>query len=283
MKECAPSGRRRRNRRSPGCVFERLLCPGSSASPWFTASCCRDGSLADIQPLWVQKTSEVPPMFEGVATAHTFTHSTSNACTSLGRHCNTTRPYQSSCFVFVLLVTYMRSSELLALRKNDLVPPLAPLLPCWSIVIAASETGVSTRTGIRDESVVMDQLWLQWVNMLLPALKAGNSEEQIWNFDHPAAANIFKAATGTLALNGMTMYQTRHSGASIDRVRCFSTLQEVQRRGQWKAFSSVTCVEAVISPPRLHTSCSPKSYFRQCCHSKLASSCSQTLDSGTSM
>ena len=36
------------------------------------------------------------------------------------------------------------------------------------------------------------------------------------------------------------MYQTRHSGSSIDRVRGFRTLQEVQRRGQWKAFSSVT-------------------------------------------
>ena len=75
---------------SPGCVLGRLLCPRSSASPWFTASCCRDGSLAVIQPLWVQKTSEVPSMFHGVTTAHTCAHSTSNACTRLGRHCNTT-------------------------------------------------------------------------------------------------------------------------------------------------------------------------------------------------
>ena len=28
--------------RCPCCAVERLLCPGSSASPWFTASCCRD-------------------------------------------------------------------------------------------------------------------------------------------------------------------------------------------------------------------------------------------------
>ena len=40
----------------------------------------------------------------------------------------------------------MRPSELLALRKKDLVPPLVPLLPRWSIVIAASETGMSTKT-----------------------------------------------------------------------------------------------------------------------------------------
>ena len=36
------------------------------------------------------------------------------------------------------------------------------------------------------------------------------------------------------------MYQTRDSGAGIDRVCGFRTLQEVQRRGQWKAFISVT-------------------------------------------
>ena len=46
----APSGRKHRNRRCPGRVLEQLLCPKSSASPWFAASCCRDGSLAVIQP-----------------------------------------------------------------------------------------------------------------------------------------------------------------------------------------------------------------------------------------
>ena len=35
-------------------------------------------------------------MFKGAATAHTCAHPTSNAYTSLGRHCSTTRPSQSS-------------------------------------------------------------------------------------------------------------------------------------------------------------------------------------------
>ena len=81
----APFGRRRR---CPGYVFERLLCPGSSASPWFAASCCRDGLLAVIQPLWLQKTSKFPSMLEGVATTHNCEHWTSNARTSLGRCSN---------------------------------------------------------------------------------------------------------------------------------------------------------------------------------------------------
>ena len=54
------------------------------------------------------------------------------------------------------------------------------------------------------------------------------------------SAPVFKSATDTFGLIGLTMYQTRHSGASSDRVRGVRTLQEVQTRGQWKAFSSVT-------------------------------------------
>ena len=52
-------------------------------------------------------------------------------------------------FIIILLVTNMRPSELLTLRKKDLVPPLV-LLPCWSIVIAASVPGVSNKTGIHE-------------------------------------------------------------------------------------------------------------------------------------
>ena len=80
-------------------------------------------------------------------------------------------------FILVLPVTYMRPSELLALRKKNLVPPLVPLFPCWWVVIAASETGASTKIGIRDGSVLVDQCWLQWVNKLLPGKSGGTNLE----------------------------------------------------------------------------------------------------------
>ena len=116
-------------------------------------------------------------------------------------------------FILILLVAYIRPSELLAFKTKDLVPPLVPLFPCWSVVIAASKNGVSTKTGVRDGSVFMDQHQLQQVDKLL------------------------------------TMCQTRHSGANIDRVRGFRTLQEVQRRGQWKAFIVVRYDKTVVWKP----------------------------------
>ena len=43
-------------------------------------------------------------------------------------------------------------------------------------MIAASETGMSTKTGVREGSVLMDQRWLQWVNKLLTMYQTRHSE-----------------------------------------------------------------------------------------------------------
>ena len=155
-------------------------------------------------------------------------------------------------FVFVLLVTYLRSSELLALRKNDIVRPLAALLPCRSIVIAASETGVSIRTGIRDGSVVMDQV----------------------EFRSPCSRKHIQCCNLHFGTQRYDNVPNAPQWSKHRSVRGFSTLQEtrsvegVQRchRCRIKDITSTT-THFVLS----------QSYLRQCCQSKLASSCSQTL------
>ena len=137
-----------------------------------TASCCGDGSLAVIQLVGFQEASEVSLMLEGVARICASSDSSNHAGSCLGRDRSTVHHPQASShggFVFISVATYVRSSDLVALRKKDIVLPLSPMLYCWSIVIAASETGVSTSTptGVRDGSVLMDQRWLQWVNKVL--------------------------------------------------------------------------------------------------------------------
>ena len=164
-------GRRRRSQRCPSRVAERLLCLGTSTSPRFTASCCRDGSLAVIQPL---RSSKLPRNHPHVAV-----------------------------FTLILRVTYMRPSELLELKKKDLVPSPVPLLPCRSVVIAAE---VIAKTGSPRWVGLVDQRWLQWVNKLLPRLKCG-----IWKADP-----VFRSQrrTGskqqpTMDLSGMIKCQAR--------------------------------------------------------------------------
>ena len=65
-----------------------------------------------------------------------------------------------SAFIHFLLVEYLRFSKFLSLKKTDRVAPLLSLLPCWFVVITASETGVSIKTGIRDNSILRDVLTL---------------------------------------------------------------------------------------------------------------------------
>ena len=60
-------------------------------------------------------------------------------------------------------------------------------------------------------------------------------------FRLPRSSKIVQdGRTGAVGLSGMTMYQTRHSAATIDRVLGFRTLQEVQKRGQQSPHTSVT-------------------------------------------
>ena len=142
------------------------------------------------------------PVWEGIAAHHTLVN----------------LPHMAV-FILILLVTYIRPSELLALTKKDIAPPLVLLLP-W-LVGRDRRLRKSTKAGVRDGSVLIDQRWLQWVTKLLPAIKAGNPEDTILNFGYPSRARLFKTATDALGLSGLTMNQTRHSGASIGRVRGF--------------------------------------------------------------
>ena len=96
-------------------------------------------------------------MSEEVAATHTCAHSISNAGwdqEGVAAQLTLLNHPHMAASTLTLPVTYMRPSELPALRKKNVVPPLVLLLTCWSVVIAASETGVFTKTGIRDGSVV---------------------------------------------------------------------------------------------------------------------------------
>ena len=102
----------------PRSRVQRLLSSESSASPRFTASCCSDG-LAVIQLLWRRVPDE--------QCQHQFGKATAAQLTLLNQpHMAAFHPHLATCVRF---------------------RPLVPLLPCRSVVIAASETGVHQDMG----------------------------------------------------------------------------------------------------------------------------------------
>ena len=190
----------------------------------------------------VQKTSEGPSVLEGVAKAHTCAHSMN----SLGRHCNTTRFSQSSSYGSVHshlagdLHASVRASGVEKERSCHTACATSPEL------VAASRTGVSTKTGIRDGSVLVDQRWLQWVNKLFSALKAGNQEENISNFDYLAAAKMFKTATVRLSTKNVTVAPAS-IGCAVSEL-CKKCEDEVS--GRRSAVSQDTTREVAWRPTR---------------------------------
>ena len=163
-------------------------------SPWFRASCCRDGSLAAIQPLWVHKTSKVPSMFEGVVTAHTCARSTSSACTSLGRHCNTTLPSQSSLYGSVH--PHFASKVHASVRASGIENERYCATACATCPVlvecdrAAYETVVFTKTGVRGGSVLMDLSWFQWSQRALAPAKDRKSGRDHLEFRLPCRSKM---------------------------------------------------------------------------------------------
>ena len=178
-------------------------------------------------------------MLEGVATTHT-------GGTSLGRNCSTAHPSRTSPHGSVH--SHLAGDVHASVRASGIEKKgSCPTTGAKSAMLVGRDRSFRNwsvyQDRVRDGSVLMDQRWLQWVNKVLPRLKEGNPEERICSFDYPAAAKMLKTATDSLEVSGKTMYQTRHSGASIDRVRGLRTLQQVQKRGQWGGrgggFSSV--------------------------------------------
>ena len=88
------------------------------------------------------------PVWEGIAAQVTFL-----------------KHHTMAVFIVILLLTHIRPSELQALRKKDLVPPLALLLPCWSPVDRSFRNwSVCQDQELRDGPVLVNQRWLRSVN-----------------------------------------------------------------------------------------------------------------------
>ena len=135
-------------------------------------------------------------------------------------------PLLMAAFAIISVATYVRPSVFLATEKQRSSPStdaVAPLL-------------VDRGRCFRDEYVNSQR----WIGLHGPAMaavgehavapteKSGNLEERIWNFDNRADGNTLKTVTQSQGLSDRTMYQTRHSDASIDKVRRYRTWQDVQ-------------------------------------------------------
>ena len=142
-------------------------------------------------------------------------------------------------FTLLLVSTYMRPGEGLALRKGDLLPPIPGVLTHWSILLFPQDRVPASKTLAKDESLVMDPEWIGWWDKVLPVLSRGDPAGKVFRFSYEHYVPVFKKAASEIGLPELVPYQARHSGASIDAAGGHRSLPEIQRRGRWKTLSSV--------------------------------------------
>jgi hypothetical protein len=149
---------------------------------------------------------------------------------------------QKAVFNLMQVSTYLRPGSLLKLKKMGLVKPTHGITGNWSVVTSLSETSDISKTGTKDDSILMDSPWLHFLGPLMSQLSKGKPLEPVWSFDYSEYLSVFHECCLKLKLS-IVPYQARHSGPSIDRARSFRTQEEVRKRGGWMSRSSVARYE----------------------------------------
>jgi len=149
---------------------------------------------------------------------------------------------QMAVFNLLQVSTYHRPGTLLKLRKLGLVRPTAGVTGTWSIVTSLTETSDVSKVGTKDDSLLLDSEWLQFINPILEALARGRKKDRVWTFDYSQYLAVFQACAEDLCLK-IVPYQARHSGPSIDRARNARDQDEVRKRGGWMTKTSVNRYE----------------------------------------
>ena len=147
--------------------------------------------------------------------------------------------YSMGMFVLMSVTTYLRPSSLLALRRCYLIAPSGRGSNYWTLLAHPREGLTPSKTGEFDLSIPLDSGWFQELVPMIRQMKQGSAAERVFPFTYYDYLSEFKKVAAELKITGLVPYQTRHSGASIDRQQSLRTLLEVKHRGDWRSDSSV--------------------------------------------
>ncbi|CAK0850742.1 unnamed protein product, partial [Prorocentrum cordatum] len=142
-------------------------------------------------------------------------------------------------FLMIGVSIYGRPSTLLAARRCDLVPPSPGVSRHWALLTHPLERKRPSKRGHFDEGCPLDSPYLQGLDEVFGRLASTTSKEPLWNFSYPEAATLLKEAAEDLGVAPVTLYQMRHSGASIDLAKGWRSLTSAQRRGEWTQAKSM--------------------------------------------
>ena len=136
-------------------------------------------------------------------------------------------------FVLMCVSGYFRPSELLSIRRCDLVAPAPGVLRHWAVLLFPEEEGRASKTSQFNDSVLMDDERIKFLEPLWQTMADPLSTSPMWDFDYHEFLASFKRAAKDLRVPATCPYQMRHSGPSIDLADERRSIAEAQRRGRW--------------------------------------------------
>jgi len=149
-------------------------------------------------------------------------------------------------FVVLTFAFYLRPSEALGLRANQIVPGMnrgGKAFKHWGLVLFPSELETRSKTGAADESLLNDVEEFSFLDGLLAEVRQVRApEELVFPFDYPEIAEEFRLAGAEFQLQDVGvshLYQLRHGGASHDAASQNRDLASIKKRGRWVCNSSV--------------------------------------------
>ncbi|CAK0896604.1 unnamed protein product [Prorocentrum cordatum] len=155
------------------------------------------------------------------------------------------REVAMACALCLMFHCYLRPGELLAMKAFQLVPPAAGLqggFRWWTLLLHPEELLVPSKTGELGDSLPLGAPELQWLTPALRDLKARlEPREPLWSFGYAQLREELEGALAVLGLQslGATLHCLRRGGASHDRIVGRRSLEEVAKRGRWRARLSV--------------------------------------------
>ena len=140
--------------------------------------------------------------------------------------------------------TYARPGELLAIYPADVVPSNSSFSHDV-IVLAPMERGETSKAGVFDETLVLDDVRMPCLGKLLVELsqkqiKKKGEDQPLWDFNASQFLRRWRKAVQILEVEDAahSPYQNRHGGASRDCLLKLRSVPSISRRGRWASDAS---------------------------------------------
>ena len=142
---------------------------------------------------------------------------------------------------------YLRPSEALSLRREQLIPPVRLARRAekkWSVVLHPFEGGRPSKTKAFDESLTAESTAFPWLPKMMTHLRSQTQPlHSVFPLQYSLWSKQFAMAwkeAGLASQGSATLYQLRHGGASHELLTGARSAADLKKRGRWVTDSSMS-------------------------------------------